>query len=66
MDEFKIIILVAHDKKDNFFWKRIQKGHIHKVKNTWRQKFGLNLKLQLIMNKKNQNNLSLIMIYLVM
>jgi len=33
MDEFKIIILVAHDKR-TIASGRIQKGHIHKVKNT--------------------------------
>jgi len=27
MDELKIIILVAHDKKDNYFWKNTERSY---------------------------------------
>jgi len=51
-----IIILVAHDK-GTVASGRIKKGHIHKFKNTQRQKSELNSVLQLIMKKKSEQSI---------
>jgi len=51
MDEFKIIILVVHDKRDNCFWKNTERSYPQGEKHL-KAKVGLNLKLQLIMKKK--------------